>query len=1005
AWQEPIAPLTSRVPGLPEELNELVLSLLRHDPRERPASAADVIERLTSMAGLAAEDDEAKIAYSYLRNPTLIGRAQPLADVQHELRAAISGAGRIVWLEAERGLGRSALLDQVAVHAQLAGATVVRADGGRHNTPFSAARYLAQIGLATFPLVARAMATRLGTSGFHDGDRGAPEGIVRSPIEASERQAATSASLAEALLQCSLQNPLVLLLDDAHLMDAESLGLLASLTEPLASHPLLIVLSTRRDSRSGGDATAKLFQNAKHCQLTRLSELELQELVSDVFGDVPHARRLAAWLHAQTGGNPGHAIDIARLLLARGAIHYTIGTFVLPHAFEADLDASDHAQASLARVSGVSAHASEIASVLALHSGPLQPEQLASALGLDRSKLVSGLEELVARGAVANVDGRYSCVSEALRGALTRTLSAQQAQRLHASLARALSEHDSVSLASKLAVADHLLRAGEALELAGAYQLARIGDAHRFEVAMLTSSLPLFERALAILQRAGLNDQECVGLLVPLSLAGFYGALELQRRYLDRTLNALTSICGLSLAARLRPYLGAKLALALGLTVGFWAHLLTRRTLNRRSFMENLLAFTSILGPATAAAASSFDVLESYRIANYLEPLAGAPKRSGLYCIREFCIATAELIDGRMQSASRRYSYVLATFEKPVLGMDDVLREQASLGCLHGKAQALVTDGSPEALTLADELAQRSTFFAPHAECVRMTYHANRGDTAQAAIHRERSEAHALQGGTAWSALCTLTVRTVQGYLLVGDVVSLVRAVADLQRLGKLCESMAANAQLAQAHLELLRGQPARALPHYEAVFATDVGRRLPSHALDRAMCAQALSALGEHQRAKDICEAVLREPPASDAEFARLQPRQKLALAEANLGHRARAVELLESALVEAQTFANPVTLGSLHRDRAHVAALEGDLASYQHHEALMREHFESTRNPWLVQQVATLRALAVRSGLISPLHGLSSVGESDLDGSTELEPAPNVTPDAALAKRAPSS
>jgi tRNA A-37 threonylcarbamoyl transferase component Bud32 len=1008
AWQEPVLPLTSQVSGLPAELNELVLALLRHDPKERPASAADVIERLTSMAELGAEENVAKVAYSYLLHPTLTGRAQPLADVQHALRSAISGVGQIVWLEAERGLGRSALLDQVAIQAQLAGATVVRADGGIHNTPFSTARHLAQIGLATFPLVAQALAARLSPSVLvpvGERTKRVADEVPGSAIEASERQASISASLAEALLQISLQNPLVLLIDDAHLVDSESLSLLASLTEPLSRHPLLLVLSTRRASTSGGEAASKLYLHAKHCHLTLLSEPQMQELVRSLFGDVPNARHLAGWLHAQTGGNPGHALDVARLLLARDVIRYTIGTFVLPHEFKADLDESDHAEATLTRVSGVSARARDIAGVLALRSGPLHPQQLASALGIELSDVVSGLEELVARGAVASVDGQYSCVSEALRGALARTLSAEQRTQIHESLARALSEHDPVSLAAKLAVAEHLLAAGAKLELIGAYQLARIGDAQRFEVAMLTSALPLLERALGILQRNGLSDQECVGLLVPLSLSGFYGSFEMQRRYLDRTLNALSDLCGLSLAARLRRYLGAQLALVIGLTVGFWTHLFTRRTLNRRSFVENLLAFTSILGPATAAAASSYDVTESYRIANYLEPLSGAPKRSGLYCIREFCLATAELIDGRMESASRRYAYVLATFQKPVLGMDDVLREQASLGCLHGMAQALVTDSSPEALRLADELSQRSTFFAPHAECVRMTYYANRGDTAQAAIHRERSEAHALQSGTAWTALCVLTVRTMQGYLLVSDVVALVRAAADLQRLATLCDSMAANAQLAQAHLEQLRGQPARSLPLYEAVFAQEVGRRLVSHPLDRAMYAQALSALGEHQRAKDVCEALLLHPPPTEAEFARLMPRQKLALAEAALGNRARAVELLDAALAEARVLNNPVTLGTLHRDRAYVAALDGDSADYERHEKLMRAQFESTQNPWLVQQIAALHAQAVRVGLLSAVRAHPQSGESDLDGCTELGVATDAEPATALAKRTTTS
>jgi hypothetical protein len=131
--------------------------------------------------------------------------------------------------------------------------------------------------------------------------------------------------------------------------------------------------------------------------------------------------------------------------------------------------------------------------------------------------------------------------------------------------------------------------------------------------------------------------------------------------------------------------------------------------------------------------------------------------------------------------------------------------------------------------------------------------------------------------------------------------------------------------------------------------------------------------------------------------------PRQKLALAEAGLGNCARAVELLEAALFEAQTVGNPVTLGTLHRDRAYVAALVGDLASFEHHEKRMREQFESTRNPWLARQVAALRGQAVRAGVPSVVPAPGAAGP-DLDGCTELDPVTDAAFATALAKRAPS-
>jgi hypothetical protein len=272
-----------------------------------------------------------------------------------------------------------------------------------------------------------------------------------------------------------------------------------------------------------------------------------------------------------------------------------------------------------------------------------------------------------------------------------------------------------------------------------------------------------------------------LGLLVPLSLAGFYGELEMQRRYLERTMRALSVICGVTLAVRLRRWLGPQLSLVFGVLLGLVAFLFSRRTINRRSFLEHFEAFGGLPGSASAAAACVWDVPESYRIAAWLDPFQFASKRSALYLMREFCMANAELVSVKLATASDRYSRLFSCFEKPVFGLDEMHAEQFRCGCLHGKAQALVTNTSPLALEVADELSRRSTFFAPHAEGVRMTYHAFRGETRKAAAHRARAEALAFRGGTSWSATSVLTIRSVQACVMTGDIVGLMHVVADLE--------------------------------------------------------------------------------------------------------------------------------------------------------------------------------------------------------------------------------
>jgi tRNA A-37 threonylcarbamoyl transferase component Bud32/tetratricopeptide (TPR) repeat protein len=989
SWDEPILPPSHYVPEVPAALDELVLSLLSREPVARPASAAHVIERLTTSAELAPEQDEQRVAYSYLQHPPLRGREQVVAELQHALRKAVAGNGQIVLLTAEQGLGRSALLDHLAVEAQLSGATVLRAQGGLHTAPFSAARTLVQAGLGTFPDVALRLRER--GSVFKQLDGSGPDArvVVRSTIDISERQALMSSQLADALLELSLCNAIVLLVDDAHAVDAESLSLFASMLESVEGHPLLLALSARSGvTAQHPQAFAKLEANAERYKLTALSEQHVGELVGTMFGGVPNTRHLAVWLSDQTGGNPAHCLDQARLLLARGEIRYTVGTFTLPYDFGGSSASERQSEALLANLSGLTPEAQDVAYFLGMHIGPLTSALLASASGLGTREVLLALEELAQRGVAVSSEDSYSCASEALRAALSSSRPGQQTRAAHLALAKAFALRNQDVLVDRLATARHLLNAGGDAEFQGACLLAGTADEHKFDMATSRPTLGLLEQALQVLEAHGISDQESLGLLVPLSLAGFYGELELQRTYLERTMRALSSICGVTLAVSLRRWLGGRLALVLGILGGLIAFVCSRRTLNRRTFLQHFEAFGGLPGSASAAAACVWDVPESYRIAAWLDPFQFASKRSALYLMREFCMANAELVSVKLATATDRYSRLFSTFEKPVFGLVDAHAEQFRCGCLHGKAQALVTNTAPLALEVADELARRSTFFSPHAEGVRMTYHAFRGEARQAAEHRARAEALAFRGGTSWSATSVLTIRSVQACVMTGDVVGLVHVVADLERLAKISDSMNAIFELAQAHLEQLRGQPERAVASYERVFAREIARRLPSYPVERSLHARALSALGDFAAAKALCLALIEEVQSSgrDSDHIHLLVYQQLALAEAGLGNSERAVELLEGCFTRAQRHENPLSLGMIHRQLALLAARKGDSAGFEQHFTAMTQHFGATENPRLLQQCDVLRAEAVRLGVLVRAAVGEAPGAQDFFGETAI-------------------
>src|SRR5262249_39753976 len=69
--ETPPPPPSAVVPGIPQELDDVVLALLKRDPRGRPASAAEVIARFTVIGQLSSEDgtEAMRHAMSFLSSP------------------------------------------------------------------------------------------------------------------------------------------------------------------------------------------------------------------------------------------------------------------------------------------------------------------------------------------------------------------------------------------------------------------------------------------------------------------------------------------------------------------------------------------------------------------------------------------------------------------------------------------------------------------------------------------------------------------------------------------------------------------------------------------------------------------------------------------------------------------------------------------------------------------------------------------------------------------------
>jgi tetratricopeptide (TPR) repeat protein len=759
----------------------------------------------------------------------------------------------------------------------------------------------------------------------------------------------------ELLLSACDAQPTVIIVDELQRADAESLALLATLATEAANHALLLVVSAERQV-SPSDAYLNIRAQGRVLELEPLRLPELQELTANVFGGAANSQRLAQWLHEQTGGNPGSCMSLMRILVQRGLIRYTAGTFTLPHDVGPEVTLADPGAALRARLQGLSASAREVALALSLQEVPTTLELLTRTLGLETRPVVLALEQLSARGIACLSEGLATLVSASWKEALASSMDEPARSALHLRFARAmLADSAALTGRARMQAGVHLLKAGEEQE---AVTLLTSGMRHDWiaeapPVAMLETILELW-------RKQGRTDEHCLHALVPLVRGGFYGEMEAQRRHFDRTLHALANVCGVTLMARLAPYLGAKLALMVGLVGAGLRTAFTPKDLRFGTLKDNLAALLTCVATSIAAFASALEPRRCAEILAVLAPLRALGPGSVAVVFLDFCQASIDLGSGRFGASRALYEKLLEQLKRPLSGLDPRDQEALRHGVLHGLAQGMVMAADPEAIRVADELERAHMFYAPHAQNVKMGYYGYRGETDRCEIHRKRGEVLALRGGISWSSVVVMALRSAYVSMEVSDPVALVRISAELERLSSVAPNSLLYRDAVRACLELLRGRPQAAAGLYERLFAHPNVDCMVVRCLDRTFYAKALSALGRHAEAKRVCEQALAELDPLDPIYIRKFAMQQLALVDAALGDTAGAARALDAIIETLAPYNNPLWSGGAHRDRAKVALFALDRADFDKHARAMEEHFKATRNPALIQQCELLQSAA---------------------------------------------
>jgi eukaryotic-like serine/threonine-protein kinase len=550
------APPSSVAEGVPEDLEELCVELLRIEPSERP-KGAEILRLLGDAPPAGASDPPPPPSVSIpAPGAAFVGRREQLGLLAGAYRAASEGRTTTVHVHGSSGMGKSALLrhflDDVSVGRDAAVVLTGRCYQ-RESVPFKAVDGLIDSLSRHLRAMPRARVDALLPEGTASLSRVFPvlEQVEAVALVADPRPQAADphelrrrafAALRRLLARIAAQRPLVLCVDDLQWGDLDSVHLLAELTRPPDAPAMLLIVSYRGDEIGScphvdalrevqGLGSADVALGVTEIPVGALDKADATELAGRLLGgEATDRERQASTVAAESGGNPFFVHELVRWVqreeieLSRLAERSDEGRRIPgPVRLESVL---------ASRLDQLSTEARTVLETVALAGRPLSRQvlTLATDLGPAEHKAVDDLRATcLLRVRASAGEEAVEPYHDRIRQVLVRGLPGWQVRERHLRLALALqgTRHaDPEALAEHYCGAGHLEKAGEfallaADQAAEAVAFDRTAMLLRFAMRMLDDGIVarqgLRPRLADALAQAGRSSEaaqvfmECVG--------------------------------------------------------------------------------------------------------------------------------------------------------------------------------------------------------------------------------------------------------------------------------------------------------------------------------------------------------------------------------------------------------------------------------------------------------------------------------------------------------------
>ncbi|HEX6095680.1 MAG TPA: AAA family ATPase [Thermoanaerobaculia bacterium] len=436
----PPVPPSSLIEGVSPVLEKLILNLLEKRRSARLGYAEDVAEMLVE-AGAEPDADFKVDTAAYLYRPEIVGRKATLEALHARIPEVRDGAGTLVLLGGESGIGKTSVAAAFTRAATIARFEVITAEcdpvGGQPLHPLRPLlRAIADFCRGNAVAMERILGPRLAVLREQEPALAALAGDATPRLAPEIVSRRLFTDLAETLAAFARETPLLLVLDDLQWADEITLRFLTSLgPDYFAGVPLMIV-GTYRVDEAGPELRALIAnRHVNNVVLSRLDDDNVGDIVRSMLAAPDAPPKFLQFLTAQTEGNPFFvaeylraAVDERLLVRERGRWRVTAederyASLGLPGTLR-DLVAR--------RIDALSPLAQRVAETAAVLGREVPESLLIAACGESEIEALEAISELIERHVFEEAGDGVRFAHDKLREGSYARIAGERRRALHA---------------------------------------------------------------------------------------------------------------------------------------------------------------------------------------------------------------------------------------------------------------------------------------------------------------------------------------------------------------------------------------------------------------------------------------------------------------------------------------------------------------------------------------------------------------------------------------------